>query len=198
MINLLPNDYRQSLRYARRNSALLKWLIGILIAVFLLATTVITGLTFLKLETKRYTKIAQDTRQELKNQNLEETLNKVQNISSNLKLIVQVLSKQVVFSELIKQIGSVMPPGAVLSNIEISKIDGGIDLTANSKNYETATQIQVNLSDPNNKLFDKVDIISVNCSGSNPTYPCVVNMRALFTKNNPYLFVNQNKRAGQQ
>lgn len=195
MINLLPNDYRQSLRYARRNSILMKWLIAVSLILAMSSAIVAIGSAYLKMETNNYAKLAETTKQELKDQDLEATLTKVQNISGNLKLINQVLSQQVIFSELIKQIGAVMPPGSVLSDIEISKISGGIDLKAQAQNYESATQIQINLSDPNNKLFDKVDIVSVDCQGSNPQYPCTVSLRALFTKNNPYLFVNQNKKA---
>ena len=88
-----------------------------------------------------------------------------------------------------------MPENTVLSNIEISKVEGGIDLSAETKDQESATQIQVNLMDPNNKLFDKVDIVSISCGESNPTYPCRATFRALFTKDNPFLFVN-NKSAG--
>ena len=88
-----------------------------------------------------------------------------------------------------------MPENSVLSDIEISKVEGGIDLTADARDQNTATQVQVNLADPNNKLFDKVDIVSVNCdSTTNPEYPCKVILRALFTKNNPFSFTNQNNK----
>lgn len=195
MINLLPNDYRLSLRYARRNTMLMKWLATLFVALIIIVITVSIGIFYLKKEARTYANRVETTKQALKDQELEETLTKVQNISGNLKLINQVLSQQVIFSELIKQIGAVMPPGSVLSDIEISKVSDGIDLKAQAQNYESSTQIQVNLSDPNNKLFDKVDIITVDCQGINPEYPCTVTLRALFTKNNPYLFINQNKKA---
>ncbi|GIW60800.1 MAG: hypothetical protein KatS3mg087_1866 [Patescibacteria group bacterium] len=193
MINLLPADYRSSLKYARRNSILLKWLVGLTASLTLLISTVFLGQAYLRMETNRYAKITEQTKQELKEQDFEETLSKVQNISGNLKLIVRVLSKQILFSGLIRQIGAVIPPGVVLADIDLGKVDGGIDLTAKAESYEKATQTQVNLSDPNNKLFDKVDIISVNCQGTDEKYPCTVSLRALFTKNNPYLFINQNR-----
>ena len=195
MINLSPDDYKESLRYARRSSKLLRWVGGTLIILMAVLLTQLIGFTYLKSETKRYQKINASITQDLKNNDLEGTLKTVENISGSLKLIVQVLSKQVLFSELIKQVGSVMPENTVLSNIEISKVEGGIDLSAETKDQESATQIQVNLMDPNNKLFDKVDIVSISCGESNPTYPCRATFRALFTKDNPFLFVN-NKSAG--
>ena len=70
---------------------------------------------------------------------------------------------------------------------------GGIDLNAVTKDYQTATQVQLNLQDPKNKIFDKADILNITCSSSNPadpSYPCTISLKALFAKNNPFLFIN--------
>lgn len=197
MINLLPSSQKQDLRYARMNSLILRWFIGLLVVLAIIVGTLLVGRTYLASEAKRYAVITESTRQDLKNQNLTETQEKIQNISGNLKLIVQVLSRQVIFSQLIQQVGVVMPQNAVLSNIEISKVSGGIDLTAEAKDYDTATQIQVNITDPANKLFDKADIVSVKCDKQNTEYPCTVELRALFSSKNPYMLTNQSPKAGQ-
>src|SRR3989304_3430954 len=99
------------------------------------------------------------TNQGLGAQKLEETQKSVQEISDNLKLVVQVLSREILFSKLIKQIGTAIPPSAVLTDLKIAKTSGGIDLTAVAIDYSTATQVQVNLQDPDNKIFDKADLI---------------------------------------
>ncbi len=195
MINLLPPDQKKELQYARRNTLLLRWLTGLLITLTLVGITVLFGTVYLKTESKRYANITATTRQELKDQKLEEAQTKIENISSKLKLIAQVLSRQVIFSGLIKQVGAVMPEHSVLSDVEISKVEGGIDLTAATMDYTTATQVQVNLTDPANKLFDKADIVSVDCNGVDPAYPCTIVLRALFVKNNPYMYINQNVKA---
>lgn len=94
-----------------------------------------------------------------------------------------------------------MPSGSTLQNLNIGKVDGGIDLQAAAKDYQTATQVQLNLADPANKLFEKADIITINCATTSSStsvssvYPCQVNIKALFTKNNTYLFINQQKAA---
>lgn len=196
MINLLPDDYKSSLHYARRNALLSRWLVGLVMILLLATSTVLIGRTYLQAETKRVASANVKAEQSLKDGNLEGTLNTIESISSNLKLIIQVLSRQVVFSELIKQVGAVMPENTVLNNVEISKVQGGIDLIADAADYNAATQVQINLADPNNKLFEKIDIVSIKCEGYNPNYPCRVTLRALFTKDNPFLFINQ-KKAGQ-
>jgi len=96
-------------------------------------------------------------------------------------------------SELLQQVGAVMPSGSSLSSLTVNKFEGGIDLSVQSKDYQTATQIQVNLQDPNNKIFDKVDIININCGASSPgsPYPCTGTYRALFAKENPFMFLKK-------
>lgn len=198
MINVTPEDYRQSLRYARHNTVLATWLTRVVVLFIVIVFIILSGTWYFRQETTRYSKNNQILEQQLKDNHLEETLKTVSNISSNLKLIVQVLSGQVLFSKLIKQVGAVMPENAVLSDIEISKVEGGIDLTADAKDQNTATQVQVNLAATENKLFEKVDIISINCDENvNKTYPCKVSLRALFTKNNPFTFSSQSKGATQ-
>jgi len=117
---------------------------------------------------------------------------RVEDISGSLKLVVQVLSREILFSTLIRQIGSAIPAKASLTGLSISKVTGGIDLTAIASDYDTATQVQVNLKDPANKIFDKADIVNVTCTGaaaSDPAYPCTVTIRAQFASNNPFLFI---------
>lgn len=198
MINLSPDDHKDSIKYARRNSLLLKWLMGLFVILGLAIITLLAGQVFLKSETNRYASINTNIKQNLADKDMEGTLKTVESISSNLKLIDQVLSRQVIFSKLIKQVGAVMPANTVLSDIEISKTEGGIDLTADAKDHNSATQVQVNLADPENKLFDKVDIISINCDNkTDSVYPCKITMRALFTKNNPFSFINQSTKEKQ-
>lgn len=214
MINLLPQPERESIVYARRNSKLLRWSGVMALSIFIMVLLWGTGYLYIASTTTKLQGTIARKQSDLQAQKLDETQNRISDLSNNLKLILQVLSKEVLFSKLLQQIGSVMPSGSVLSTIEISKVEGGLDLIALAKNHQTATQVQLNLQDPRNKLFDKVDLVSVNCgpatvttpntSGSsagqgvatqtgtkvNP-YPCTVNLRALFDDENPFLFINK-------
>jgi hypothetical protein len=40
----------------------------------------------------------------------------------------------------------------------------------------------VNLGDPKNGLFSKVDIVSINCTTGNSAYNCNATLKALFSK----------------
>ncbi len=192
MINLIPSGRKQDILYARRNTKLLHWVIALSAVIIGTVTIVVGGHFYIAAAISHNNKQVTETTQSLKEQKMDDTQKQVQDFSNNLKLIIQVLSQEVLFSKLLKQIGAVMPSSSVLSTIEISQVQGGIDLSASAKDYDTATQIQVNLQDPQNKLFDKVDIVSVSCTKPTPgqPYPCAVTLRALFAKNNAFTFIN--------
>jgi len=198
MINLLPPDDKNEIMYARRNTKLLRWsgaIAGVIVGCMLIVGF---GALYLNKSTNAYSKQLADTEQQLKLQKIDETNKRVQDISSSLKLVTQVLSREVLFSKLVRQVGAAMPANTVLTNLQINKLQGGIDLSAQAVDYKTATQIQVNLQDPNNKIFAKADILNIACSGNgtgtlNTKYPCLVQIRALFNTNNPFLFINGSK-----
>lgn len=193
MINLLPLQQREAIMYARRNTKLLRWVIGLAIVMVLMVLLWAVGYAVIDRSIASYEQQIASKEVDLQNQQAGETEQRVQAFSNNMKLIVKVLSQQVVFSQLFREVGAVMPPGTVLSNLDISEVDGGIDLVIQAENYDAATQAQVNL-EAENKLFEKADIISVTC-GSAGQYPCTANLRALFTSNNPFLFLNQSSEA---
>lgn len=191
MINLLPADMKQNYRYARHNIMLRKWVVLLLIALAGLGLITTYGLFALKQSANRYNSQIASYKLLFKQEDFSGTQQKVQDISSDLKLATQVLSKEILFSQLIKQIGASMPDNAYLTGLQINDIKGGLDIKAEAPDYKTATQVQVNLADPTNKIFQQADIESITCNpDSNPVYPCTVTIRALFTNDNPFLFIN--------
>jgi hypothetical protein len=133
-----------------------------------------------------------DNNKQLHAENQASVQKQVTTISNNFKLAVQVLSKEILFSDLIKQVGAVTPSNTILTNLTITQAQGGLDIIANTTNYNAATQLQINLADPKNQIFSQADIESINCTSGNGNsqYPCTVTIRALFAKNNPFLFIN--------
>ena len=199
MINLLPPDIKHSLSYAKKNDQLRHWCMGLAITGLGTALVLLFGIFYIQQSTNNYVKQVERTKSDLETQKLPETQKKVEEISSTLKLTVSVLSREILFSKLLKQIGAAIPQYASLTGLSISKVSGGIDLTAAASDYNTATQVQVNLQDPANKIFDKADIISINCSSadaSDPRYPCTVSIRAQFAAKNPFLLINSAKTLG--
>lgn len=192
MINLLPPAIKEAYKSARLNRHLMNWVIAL--ALGIVGALVITafGYIYLAQTTSNYKAQIETSNQQLAAQNLSSVQGEVKDISNNLKLAVEVLSQQILFSELLQQLATLMPANTSLSGLSISQTQGAIDITAAAKNYDAAAQIQVNLTDKDNQLFSKADIISITCSGTSK-YPCTIQLRALFSSDNPYMFINNAK-----
>lgn len=203
MINLLPPEVKENMHYARKNTHMRRWAAGLFFCI--LATGLIVGAGYLYLQqtTRTFAAQVQQGNEQLKAQKLKETQADVQDLTDSIKLVVQVLSREILFSKLLTQIGAALPSGSVLSELSINKVQGGIDLRAIATDYQTATQVQVNLRDPKNKIFETADIVSIQCSNQ-PTdpaaprtkYPCTIQLRALFAKDNAYTFISKNSPSG--
>lgn len=193
MINLLPPELKEAYRYAHRNVRLVRWTIACACSLVGLAGVSTFGLIYIQQTAHSYTAQIVSAEKSLKEQKLASTRAQVQDISGSLKLAVQVLSKEILFSKLLTQLATITPSKAVLTDLSISQAQRSIDVTALAGDYASATQLQVNLADPANKLFTKADIVTISCGGSasnDVNYPCTVTLRALFAENNPYLFIN--------
>lgn len=191
MINLLPPDYRMRQHYNRINAKLRRWIEIGLILIVLLVVLLAAGWLYIDKQVKDLNATTSATEDQLKAQNLEGVQKKADQISQNVRTINQLLNRELRFSDLIQEIGKAMPPGAVLSSLTLSnKVTGALDFTVNSKDYASAAQVAVNLSDPKNNIFAKVDIISISCPASSAPYPCTGNFRALFSKTTPQRFLN--------
>lgn len=191
MINLLPEDYHTSLRSAHLNTILRRWIAAALLATLGLILIMAVGWIYIDQQNRNLGHNINTLNQQLEIQDLAGTQAKAKAITTNIKIINQVLSREVRFSGLIKQIGSTMPPGTVLSGLTLTKVDGALDLAANARDSTSAAQIAVNLSDPENQIFNKVDIVNINCSSApgNP-YPCTATFKALFNNTTKNKFLN--------
>lgn len=192
MINLLPPRSKSQIVFARRNAALKNWLIASCVGVLGIVGVIGAGHVFISRSTASWQEQVDQTKQQLGAQKLEQTQKRVTDISDSVKLAIQVLSREILFSKLLSQVGGAMPSGTSLQSLTINSPQGGIDLIAVATDYQTATQVQINLSDPNNKIFDKADIVSVSCQNdpkNTSIYPCSVSIRALFAKDNAFQYV---------
>jgi Tfp pilus assembly protein PilN len=200
MINLLPPELKQEYRYARYNRKLLYWTVAFIFTIGGVAIITGAGVVYMNNSINSYRVHTATTQSELAKQNINGIQKEVSETSGNLNLMVQVLSKEILFSKLLDRLASITPPNVALTNLTISQDESAIQITAKSKNYDAATQLQVNIADPSNQIFSKADIVNISCaSGSevtDKTYPCTVGIKALFTKNSPFLFINSGSQKG--
>lgn len=204
MINLLPPDVKENIVYARRNTHLRKWIIALFVSLVGIMSIVAVGHIYLGRSIESYEKLVAQGNQNLQLEKIDDTQKRIQTLTDNLKLVVQVLQREVLFSKLLSQVGGALPSGSILTDLSINKVQGGLDLQAATTDYQTATQVQLNLQDARNKIFEKADIISIQCPNSSAgtvdplkkQYPCTVLVRALFAKNNSFSSLNINSAPG--
>ncbi len=199
MINLLPPSIKDDYGYARRNVHLTHWAFAFAFALVGLAVIGTAGFVYMQQLSNNYQQQIEAKQMSLKTQKLAETKKTAKEMSDNLKLAVQVLGEEVLFSDLLKQLATATPANAKLSNLTISQTSGALDITAKTTNSSVASQLQVNYTDPANKIFSKADIVNINCasgasSGADTRYPCSVTLRVLFADDNQFLFINAKGR----
>lgn len=196
MINLLPSTLKEQYLYGRRNTVLRRWAIAMVVGLAGVAVVGAFGMFYMQKSINSYSQQTARTEALLKEQKLGDIQKHSEEITNSLKLVVNVLSREVLFSQLLKRIGSVTPPNVSLTDLSISQIAGALEIKAISSDYQSATQLQVNLQDPANKIFSKADIQNISCSPtpSDPRYPCTITIRALFSDNNPFLFINKGQQ----
>lgn len=195
MINLLPSDYKESIVYARRNWFLRKWIIVLVVSLFGIMVIVGAGNLFMGRSINHQTEAKEAAKKELDAQNINKTKRQLTEVSNNTNLVIKVLSKEVLFSKLIRELGASLPSNTALEEIKIENLDGGITLKALASDINAGSQLQINLSDPSNKIFAKVDIESINCDeSSKKIYPCSVQLKALFSGNNSFTYLPSAKQ----
>jgi hypothetical protein len=195
-INLLPPGHKADIIYARHNTVLKNWIIASCIGVAGIILVLAAGYFFINQSEKTTQVQVNNARTQLSAQKQDEVQKQVTSISDGVKLTLQVLQRQIFFSKLLVQVGAVMPPGTSLDTLTINSTQGGIDLSVFAQDYQAATQVQINITDPSKKLFEKADILSVTCTPATATattaqtYPCKSSIRALFAKDSSFQYVN--------
>jgi Tfp pilus assembly protein PilN len=121
MINLVPDYLRTSNRYALRNSMLLRY--TLVSASTMVAIGIITGLGILGMQRNK-----NNLQKQLDGQNQRLAAYKPlaaqgKQLSDELTTINTLLAHQVNFSTLLPGIAKVMPPGAVLKELDVSTSD---------------------------------------------------------------------------
>ncbi len=196
MINLLPTGVKEDLLYARRNTTLVKWIIALVISIIGIVIIVLAGNIFLQVSINNYSSETTEARDRLQAQKIEETQAQIEEISSNTKLATKVLSREILFSKLLRQLGASIPANNVLQQFQVEEVGGGLTLQAAATDINAATQLQLNLQDPQNKIFEKADIESITCGQTESAkYPCVIQLKALFADQNPFTFIGQTQES---
>jgi Tfp pilus assembly protein PilN len=159
MINLLPAERLIAMRLARSNSIFKRYIELTLLGMAILAV-VIAG-SYYYLNRQRQNIRQSVSLNQAKIDELEPVQKKAEELSSTINTIAGLQSRDVKFSELLTNIGSLMPQGAVLTGLQFSLDDlkSPLVISAQIDTEQKAAVLRNNLA--SSELFSKAEIQTI-------------------------------------
>lgn len=159
MINLLPPNRVLNMKIARSNTILRRYIELLIISMLVLAAAVAASYYFLdsrRNDVKSALQADSKTIAELK-----KTQDQAQGLSVTINTVAKLLSQNIKFSEVLTKIGSVMPSGASLTNVqfEADELNSPLIVTVDMVNEERGAVLRNNLA--NSDLFQDAKIKSI-------------------------------------
>lgn len=188
MINLLPPESKVAIIYGRKNRSLIGWIAAFIIVLIGVLLLTLAGTFYVKAAANSYTKKVETSKTRIQEQKLETAQKEAESFSSNLDTVVLLLKDQLLFSKIIKSIGSVLPNGVVLKEINYDSKESTMSLDVIAPSEQAATQAFINISSDTNKLFSKADLVQVQRDDSGGFIASIV---VLVNKDSAFFYLNE-------
>ncbi len=117
MINLMPADIKEEIKFARHNVSLIQYCILAAIVSFALAAIMLFGLILMNRD-QNIIQSAIDSRQSILVE-LDKTDAEAQAFADNVSTISSLLDRELNFSQVVVQIAELIPNGATLSRLDL-------------------------------------------------------------------------------
>ena len=192
MINLLPSDVKHDIGYARKNKVLWTWIITLWLFLTAVIAIIAFGTFFISQRASNLNRLVDISEQRVKDQNLTDYQKKAEVFSSDLNTAVKLLENQLLFSKIIRTIGSVLPPGVTLGTLDYSVEDEILTLNVEARDQRAITTAFENISNGqqiSNNLFTKADLIKVDCNSDEQK--CTGSIVVLLNKNSEFYLLNE-------
>jgi len=158
MINLLPPQTKEAIKYARRNVTMIQYVALVVLVAFAIISTLMFGQAVISRNEADIKTSIENSQSKITE--LEKVNEEAEELSSTIETISTLLASEVKFSELLTEIGSLLPSGTVLTNLAVSDDRSEpIILDTNVTNETASAILRENLSDSD--LFTSADIISI-------------------------------------
>lgn len=181
MINLMPDNAKKEIRAARMNVILSRYIIVILFAFSFLAL-LLAGSYFVLTQTKNAALQLTDANA-TKAEVYASTKAQVDALSGSLSQTKTILNDEVLYSNVLMNIGQQMPAGTVLSSITLdtaSFTGTPITLKAYAKTNNAVVALRQKFQ--STPIFTSINFDSVSDSGGIDGYPFSVSMTLTVTK----------------
>lgn len=142
MINLLPPATTKQLRASRHNTALLRYLIGMCIALGL--TLLIYLATYALMRRTEVISLSSSTESKQKIQQFKDTEEKAKTYTNNLNIAKSIFNSERSYTTALHKIASALPKGSVIESLDLNPTMTGqpitLSVSATSKNVALAVK----------------------------------------------------------
>jgi Tfp pilus assembly protein PilN len=159
MINLLPPERNLNMRIARNNTILRRYLELVLVSFVIIAAAVAGAYYFLYSQQQSVEKTVAINQAKVKE--LEPVQKQAEELSVTINTIAGLMSKNVKFSDMLTQIGGIMPEGSVLTGLQFSleNLSSPLVVSAQVGSEERAAVLRNNLA--SSPLFKDAKIVTI-------------------------------------
>lgn len=181
MINLMPNDAKKEIRAARMNVVLSRYIIVILLAFAFLVLLLAGSYVVLSQNKASAERLIQTNN--VKADVYSSTKAQVDALSSNLLVTKNILDQEVLYSNVLMNIGQQMPTGTVLSSIALNSASftgTPVTLKAYAKTNEDVVALRQKFQ--SSPIFTRVNFDSVSDSAGIDGYPISVSITLTIAK----------------
>jgi Tfp pilus assembly protein PilN len=181
MINLMPDDAKKEIRSARVNVILMRYIVVILFA-FGFLVLLLAGSYIVLTQTKNSAQQLIDANG-TKAQVYSNTKAQVDALSSSLSQAKTILNQEILYSNVLTNIGKQMPAGTVLDSINLNAASfSGTPVTLKAYAKTTDAAVALRGKFQSSPIFTNVNFESVTDSAGIDGYPVSVSMTLTVTK----------------
>lgn len=158
MINLLPNEVKESVRFARINVILMQYIFILIAVIGLITVLMLQGKQSLE-STKRAAEERITLSPEVQTE-ISDVANQARELSDTVNVIGQIFENEVKYSLVLQEIGSVIPSGVRVTSLNLrEETDLPFRLTVQLETAELAGVLQQNIIE--SRIFSSADILQV-------------------------------------
>ena len=155
MINLIPDEHREQIRYGRKNAQVLVWLSTVVFGVAILLAVALVGR--LTIQTAKNQTISQRAAVEtqISDAKLDSVEKDYTTFVNGVGSVKKVYQQQILYSRLIRKMATLLPPGARLTTIALSDKDRAINLNFDNDVDALGPTIQINLQNQGAQIAER-------------------------------------------
>lgn len=162
MINLLPDAVKEDMYYGRKNRQIINWIITAVFGVIILF--IIAAVGRLTIQTARDQALVQKENmvEQLKVADFDTVSEEYGDYVDGLGSVKKLYGQQILYTRLIRKLGTLLPAGARLTNISLSDKDRAVGLNFDNDADGLGPVILLNLTDQSKQVSDKTRVLFAN------------------------------------